>query len=54
VKNKKYKISQREKNRRLEQSRAQWEKDNPEVAHALKHYKQPVAFSGRIGVFQLP
>lgn len=29
-------VSGREKNRRAKQSRAQWEKDNPGVAHALK------------------
>lgn len=38
---KKKPISQREQDRRRAQSHKQWEKDNPELAQAMKDFRYP-------------
>lgn len=42
------KLSATERQRRFKQSQAQWEKDNPVIAHAVRNFKFPEKVLGSI------
>lgn len=45
------KLSAKERQRRFKQSQAQWEKDNPVIAHAIKNFKCPEKLLSSIQYF---